>query len=637
MNRVATVLFICFFVHQATGADYKYPVSDIPADLMKNADVVVREDAMIFRIQAKNHATLTVRFVATILNNKGNSYARIAVTYSKLDKINALSGTVFDGSGSRIVKLKNSEIQDQSLSDGETLYRDDRVKTADLKQSSFPYTVEFEYEVEYKYLYDIPDSWLLPDERVSAQHVSYQLIFPPNLVPRYHLVNVDQLPKKEQVSGGLESWAWSFENLKPITIEPNGPGVGEILPRIMVAPTKFEYEGYEGDMSSWEAYGKWIALLNKGRDGLPPETRKKIKELTAGLVSDEAKARALYTYMQGKTRYVNIKLGIGGLQPFSAEVVDQNGYGDCKALSNYMVALLKEAGIKACYATIMAGDHAPDVITSFPSHQANHAIVAIPHDSDTLWLECTSQTNPFAYIGRFTGDRKALLITDNGGVLVNTSRYPDTSNCQKRIANVYLDAAGNAKGSVSTIYSGLQYEAGGLDFILNQQRDSQKKWILKHTSIPSFNLDQFHFESNKAKSPVAIVELDLTLNRLASVSGKRLFLTPNLMSRSTILPEKIDDRKTNIVQDFGYVNIDSIIYYLPTDIYPEFVPEPIKLVSPFGRYEATFIIDEGSLLYVRRLTVNKGRFEPSMYGEFADFYKAVSKADNIKLVFLDKT
>lgn len=630
---VALLLLPCLSHGQDTG----YPVSAIPGELMEDVNVVVREDAMIFRIDASNQATLTVRFAATILNSKANSYAKKAVDYSKLKRISYLNGAVYDNKGKQTRKLKNNEIKDQSIYDSETLYRDDRIRIADLSQTSYPYTVEFEYQVIYKYLYEIPDSWFIADEHVSAQHASYQLIYPPALRPRYRLMNLDQEPRKETMKDGFESLTWSFKNLKPIVVEPEGPDHRELFPGIMAAPTFFEYEGYSGNMSTWKEYGLWFAALNKDRGHLPPAAKAKVAEIIAGLKTDEEKARALYHYLQNRTRYVNISLGIGGLQPFPAEVVDQNGYGDCKALSNYMVALLKEAGINAYYATIMAGGDARDVIEDFPSHQANHVIVSIPGEQDTLWLECTSQTNPFGYMGSFTGDRKALLITENGGKLVNTAMYPDTLNRQIRSAHVYLDAAGNAKGSVRTVYSGLQYENGGLNHVLNDQYDSQKKWALGNTAIPSFNLDQFSFNNSKTKHPVAIVKLDLTLNRLASVSGKRLFLTPNLMNRSAYLPDKSAGRKTDVVLDNGYVTVDSIIYHVPENLYPEFVPQPVKITSSFGVYEASFVLDEGSLLYVRRLTMRQGRYPARQYNEYADFRMAVSKADNMKLVFLNKT
>lgn len=629
--------FLLAFSGLSAEAGAGYPVSEIPEELTKDAHVVVREDAMVFKIVALDRAVLTVRFVATIMNNKASNYAKRSVYYNKLEKVNYLKGAIYNSKGDLIRKLKNSEIGDHSINDGIALYRDDRVKSADLSATFYPYTVEFEYELEYKYLYDIPDSWFQTDEHVATQHASYQLIFPPGLEPRYRLVNIDQEPVKETLKDGSESWSWSVENLEPIKVEPYGPDALEVLPGIMAAPKDFQYEGYRGNMSTWEEYGRWFALLNKGRDVLPEATKAKVAEITAGLRSDREKAEALYHFLQSKTRYVNIKLGIGGLQPFPAEVVDKNGYGDCKALSNYMVALLKEAGVKSYYAIIMAGDDAPPVIEDFPSHQANHVIVAIPQAKDTLWLECTSQTNPFGYQGKFTGDRKALLVTEDGGKLVNTIRYPDSLNRQERKAEVYLDIAGNGKGTVKTWYSGLQYENGGLHWILNDQFDAQKKWALRHTGIPSFNLDRFSFENRKAKLPEAVVSLELTLNRMASVSGKRLFLSPNLMNRLTFLPEESQQRKTDLQIDFGYVDIDSIVYHVPENLYPEFLPEPILISSPFGEYQANFVIDQGSVVYIRKMSLREGRYPASQYSAYVDFRKAITKADNLKLVFLSKT
>ena len=35
--------------------------------------------------------------------------------------------------------------------------------------------------------------------------------------------------------------------------------------------------------------------------------------------------------------------------------------------------------------------------------------------------------------------------------------------------------------------------------------------------------------------------------------------------------------------------------------------------------------------------MNKGEFPPESYNELIEFYKSINKADNIKLVFLNKT
>ena len=51
------------------------------------------------------------------------------------------------------------------------------------------------------------------------------------------------------------------------------------------------------------------------------------------------KAKIVYKYMQEKTRYISVQVGIGGFKPMLAKDVDRLGYGDCKALSNYTKAL----------------------------------------------------------------------------------------------------------------------------------------------------------------------------------------------------------------------------------------------------------------------------------------------------------
>lgn len=624
------------FTSVALAGEIKYPVTAIAGEIKENADAVVRINEVTFTISSSDRATFYCHKVVSILNSKGKDKAIEIIPYDKLSKVTQLKATVYDAGGDVIKKLKNSEIYDQSYVVGYSLYDDSRVKAIDMTQAAYPYTVEIEYEIEYKYLFSIPPFYPVEDERTGVERSVYTLSYKPELAPRYEVRNTGIAPVKATVDG-KEVVTWTFDKIAPMQIEPLSPPFEEQVPVIMAAPSNFTYDGYAGNMNTWETFGKWIISLNKGRNVLPDATKQKIKEITGGLNSTEEKVKKLYEYLQNKTRYVSIQLGIGGFQPFEAKVVDQTGYGDCKALSNYMVAILAEAGVKGYYVLIKAGEDESNINVNFPSTQFNHAFVCVPNGQDSLWLECTSQTNPFGYLGTFTSNRNALLITDDGARIIHTPAYQAEQNLQTRTSDVYVEATGDAKATIRTTYSGLQYENGDLNFILGEQYDSQKKWILKNTSIPNFDLNKFTFTNHKDKIPAAIVDLDLSLRRLASVSGKRLFLTPNLMNRSTFIPQKTEKRTTEVVRDFGYLDLDTIRYHLPQDIYPEFLPEPIKITSRFGEYEASFQVDQGSVVYTRKIKVYKGRFPAESYQELSDFYRSVNKADNTKLVFLNKT
>ncbi|MBL0741814.1 DUF3857 domain-containing protein [Chryseolinea lacunae] len=614
----------------------KFAVSEIPADLMKDVNVVYREDQSIFTIQTRSKATHRVYTVVTILNPNGKSHASEDIGYDKLSKITTLRATVYDAMGFVVSRLKNSDIYDQSGYDGVTLFSDNRFKSIDLSQGTYPYTVEIEYEVEYKFLFFVPSFYVQGDEKVSVQHGLYTLNYAPGLAPRYKATNIAQPPHVEHRPDGSGSISFEFKNIKPLELEAYSKTQYQFQ-YVQAGPTDFEYDSYIGTMDSWDSFGKWINSLNKGRDVLSDETKRKIRSLAEKGKTDEEKIKILYEYLQGKTRYVSIQLGIGGFQPFEASVVDQTGYGDCKALSNYMVAMLKEVGIKANYVLIRAGKNEGEIDPLFPTSQFNHAIACVPMQRDTLWLECTSQTNPFGYQGRFTGDRKALMITDNGAKVVNTVHYPAEKNIQSRTGEVFLLPTGDATAKVKTTYSGLQYENDNLNFILDDQADDQKKWLQKTIDIPSFDVKSFSIKNHKDKIPSAVVSVDLDLKRFATVSGKRVFVTPNLMNRSTSIPEKVETRKTNVVLKMPFIDLDTIRYHLPEGIYPEFTPKPVTLKSRFGEYEASFTIEQNNVIYIRRLKMNKGVYPPESYAELIDFYKSLNRADATKIVFLSKT
>ena len=220
---------------------------------------------------------------------------------------------------------------------------------------------------------------------------------------------------------------------------------------------------------------------------------------------------------------------------------------------------------------------------------------------------------------------------------MRTPAYATDLNRQFRTASLTIDVSGNAKANVRTTYTGTQTENGGLIGVLDRPGDDQRKWIQKDTSIPNFNISSYSITGVKARIPSVVVNLNLDLSRYASVSGKRLFLTPNLMNRSTYVPDKVDARKTEVVRYNGYIDIDTVVIHLPESLYPEFIPQPMKVSNRFADYEASCTFDNGKVTYIRKVVMRKGRFPKETYSELIEYFRSVNKFDNLKLVLLSKT
>ena len=116
--------------------------------------------------------------------------------------------------------------------------------------------------------------------------------------------------------------------------------------------------------------------------------------------------------MQDRTRYIGVQVGIGGIQPIAANQVDRVGY-EIAGSDKLHKALLNVVGVKSYYVHVEAGtDDNISLENDFASlAQGNHVILNIPNGNIDIWLECTSRTSPFGFLGDFTDDRDVLVIT----------------------------------------------------------------------------------------------------------------------------------------------------------------------------------------------------------------------------------
>ena len=375
--------------------------------------------------------------IYTILNEKAEHLARYVSTYDKCPRINYANGTLYNAEGKEIRHFKKKDMSDFTK-EGAAFVSDERMKVSGFTYKIYPYTVDFEEEDEMAGTYYIPRWNPQRSEKISLGVSRYILTAPLDYKVRLKLINADIKPVITE-NKDKKTYVWEIRNLPVIPEEPFSISPEYFDPMMLVGPTDFELEGYKGNISTWQDYGKFYYNLYKGRDNLPDDLKQQVHRLTDNLNDPYKKIAALYDYLQKNTHYVLIMFGIGGLQPYDAAYVAKNKYGDCKALSNFMVALLKEAGIKGYPVAIWGGEEVSEFIPDFPSHQSNHIICAVPVEKDTVWLECTSQSLPPGYLGAFTANRYGMLVSENGGYLVHTPAYLLKDNTSTRKISAVLD------------------------------------------------------------------------------------------------------------------------------------------------------------------------------------------------------
>jgi hypothetical protein len=417
------------------------------------------------------------------------------------------------------------------------------------------------------------------------------------------------------------------------TNEYASPAWHEVTTSVFLATEKFVLDDYQGSNATWKDFGRFVYDLKRDRDALPDDLKQKVHQLTDGMTDLKQKVSKLYEFMQQNTRYVSVQLGVGGWQPFDAKYVGTKKYGDCKALSNFMYSLLKEAGIRSVYTVIGAGDDNDYLLSDLPCSQFNHVILFVPDGKDTTWLECTSQTAAPGYLGRGTENRSAVAVDENGGVLVRTPRYGLKENLQLRKINAVLDNDATLNVKSYTEYFALQQdEIHGL--INNLSKDKVKEYLHEQLDFATYDISNFEYKQNRSSIPSIDESLNITVSNYATITGKRLFVVPNVMTRSYRKLTADTARKYDLDLGYEYKDVDSVEIELPRGYEPEAMPQDVSVNSKFGKYNCSVKLKANKLLYYRSIEKYSGRFPAKDYADLVTFYDTIYKADRNKVVLV---
>lgn len=629
-TKLACLLLVVSFafanISFAASFNPTYAVSNIPDSLLENANTVIRFSHEQYEVQNIGKATEKIKTVLTIINDKSKQ-DNLRVYYDQFTKVGKIKARLYDAKGEKIRDIHKDEIKDYAAFDGFSIYNDLRLKHVDFTYGNYPYTIEYEYEVTHNGLQSY-GTWSPQQYKTSIEKSIFELSLPADMDFRYKAFNLPESPSIKN-EGDKKRNAWQLLNQVVVQREPNAPDAYQPLPVLRTLPNDFEVDGYQGNMESWQAFGRFMYELNENRDNLSPAMVEKVKSLTAQATTNEEKIAALYNYLQENMRYVSVQLGIGGWQTFDAAYVEKNKYGDCKALTNFMKGMLKTAGIKAYASLIAAGDQSMEIKEDFTVPYFNHVILNVP--AEDIWLECTSTSNPVNYLGTSTADRPTLLITEKGGVLTRTPAIDN--NLQKGKTQITLGEDGSAKVKSATSLTGKLHEVYRY-LVNNYSPTEQEKWFAKNQDFPTFTIEKLDLSASKS-APSAKCDFTIKVNRYASKAGKRLFIPLNLVNTMGRSLPKDEDREQPVEFELGYEDSDEITFQLPSSYKVESLPKSIeKIDSPYGSYSVEIIEKDDTIIYKRFLKINPVKVPASEYNDLRNFYKKIAKMDKAKLVLV---
>ncbi len=634
MNSKLTLL-VLLFATQLFSQKNDFSSLTVASNLYENANSIILNQEISITIHSQKSYSIKKQLTVKVLNEKGLKNVDAVEYHNKSTRIKQIDAKMYNDFGKQLKDFKQKDFKDHSVADGISILTENRMIYLDYTPTEYPFTIVYTSELESENTAFIPSWTPINDFYESALKTSLSITYPTDLGFKYKELNLGGLgiAKKEE----LNKITFQGENIVAIKYEDYSPSFQKTIPKVLFGLEKFNLEGIEGSAKSWKDFGLWMNnSLLKQKEEISEETKQKLKTLIGSETDPVKKSQIVYQFLQDKTRYVSIQLGIGGWKPMLVKDVDRLGYGDCKALSNYTKSLLDFVGVPTYYTIIYAGEEQNNLQEDFVSMQGNHAVLSIPTKEKLVFLECTSQTAPFGFEGNFTDDRFALIVKPDGGEIVKTNSYIDKDNIQKSKSNYSITENGELKGLIEVKSKGIAYNNSY--FIESESKENIIDYYKEALSqLQNLKIQKFSFINNK--EAIEFTEkIECTATNYASINGGTMVFPLNAFNQYSNVPKRYRTRNNPLEIPRGFYDEDEIQITIPDNFSVDAIPNNFSITDKFGEYKTEVnIVNPTTLVYKRSLLIKKGSYDKSEYDNFRKFTEQIAKADNSKLLLTKKS
>lgn len=607
------------------GQDYN--VAAIPENLRANANAVIREHSQDYTVKSVNEMLIKETKTVTIMSSAGDQYSTISIHYNPTTKVNNIKVEMYDAAGKLVKSYSKKDFSDYTNNPNAGLYVDSRILVLRTISAAYPFTLKTSYETTTSNTIYLSQFSPFYSYNVALEKSDLTINNTSGIKIRTK-INDKAIAKVSKTEDG-NIWKFSYQNIPALVHEQLAPSLEYLIPTVEFSPEKFSLAGKQGDLTDWNAFGKWYyhQLINPMSE-ITPEIKAEVAGLNlSGTTSD--KVKTLYQYMQNKTRYVLIAMGIGGWQPMPASEVSKKGYGDCKALTNYMRTLLAAAEIPSYFAVIYDDNSVISFDEKFPALSGNHAILMIPTEDAPIWLENTSQKIAFNHLNFSSLNRNVMAVNENGIKIINTPVYKPEESKEKLIAKVNLSEDGTISTKANFVFTGGQYD-GNLRLFGLKNDEIQEAMKNRHYNL---QIDKIALENLNNDRDDAKISYDLSFNAksFSKKLGADLFFPAMPFYQSTSLNQN-EERKLPFETSFPFQDDYEIEFNAPNGYQFAELPPPAEFESEFGSYKLQYQLKDNKLFVHRVLTINKGLYPKEKFKDYVDFRKKTATKDNTKIL-----
>lgn len=621
------IVFLIIFlgINFANSQNIKIP--EITPELKENANTIKISDFQTVEYKSYNKVNVSNKYVVLVLNEIGFNNLDLSENYDKSNKIKKLNVNIYNSNGGKVKYFLKENFKDRSLLDDSTMFSDSRILYLDYTPTVYPFFLEYECVIESVNTAFLKAWMPISNLNETVLTSTLEIIKNPDFEVNLKLQKLEEF-NVEKLDSATKT-VFTAKNIMAVKPEANADYSKE-FPMVKMYLRKASLEGYELNMSSWSEFGKmYYDYFIKNNSTISEKTKLKLDEIISVNDSKVDKIKKIYKYVQDNTRYVSVQVGVGGWKPMEVSDVEKYGYGDCKALSNFTRSLLKAYDIESYYTVIYGGDKRK-LDEEIISMQGNHAILSVPNDENYIFLECTSQTNPFSYLSDFTSNRNALIIKPDGAEIVKTSEYKTESNTQQTKSQIVVLENGAISGNAEIISKNIQYK--NVSHLESKSLKEQTDYYKSHFDhLNNFSFSNLKLNNNKENFSFSEA-FNFKADNYCEKSLNSIILPLNVLNRYSSIPLKYRNKKFSFEIEYGFIDADEIEITLPPNYSITQLPEKISIKDKFGEYNASVIFEKNKLIYKRKLTINDGVYAKDDYEAYRKFKEQISKSDNLKII-----